>query len=378
MEHRARTVGGALVVAGVLVSVLAAASLAGELGPGGTFSDDNGNIHEGNIEAIAAVGVTKGCNPPANNRFCPASSVTRGQMAAFLVRALDLPSTGTDFFTDDGGSAFENDINRLAAAGIANGCNPPDSDRFCPETDVTREVMAAFLVRGFGYADTGGGGLFADTTGSIFGGDIDKLASAGVTKGCDPPANTNFCPSAPVLRDQMASFLARALGLPAIAPPPATPLMSIDDLAFTGAFRLKNGDFGVSNINYAVGALAYNPVNDSLFIVGHANQSAVAEYPIPAAGMQVAVVDLPESADPLQVFVDVLAATSDGNPDSLDRITGLMVVAGALIVNAKTWYDAPADNTYTTLVVPDADNLGANVGGSSVSTVPSTQVGTCR
>ncbi len=363
MERRARAVGASLVVAGMLVSVFAVASFAGELPPGGTFSDDNGNIHEGNIEAIAADGVTKGCNPPANNLFCPSSSVTRGQMAAFLVRALNLPSTGTDFFTDDGASGFESDINRLAAAGITKGCNPPENDEFCPETIVTREVMAAFLVRAFDYADTGGGGLFADTADSMFRSDIDRLATAGVTKGCDPPDNDRFCPNDPVLRDQMASFLARALGLPAITPPPANPLMAIDDLVFTGAFRLKNGDFGVSNINYAVGALAYNPANDSLFIVGHANQSAVAEYPIPEAGMQPAVADLPESADPLQPFADVLAATTDGNPDSLDRITGMMVVDGALIVNAETWYDAPGDNTYTTLVVPDVDNLGANVGG---------------
>ncbi len=363
MVHQPRTVAAALVAAALLISALAAVAAASELGPGGTFSDDNGNIHEPNIEAIAAVGVTKGCNPPANNRFCPASSVTRGQMAAFLVRALNLPSTGTDFFTDDGGSAFENDINRLAAAGITKGCNPPDNNRFCPDTNVTRAVMAAFLVRAFDYTDTGGGGLFGDTPGSIFANDIDRLATAGVTKGCNPPENDRFCPDELVLRDQMASFLARALGLPAIVPPPATPLMAIEGLAFTGAFRLKNGDFGVSNINYAVGALAYNPANSSLFIVGHANQSAVAEYPIPEPGMQAAVADLPESADPLQVFVDVLAVTSDGNPDSLDRITGMMVVDGALIVNAETWYDAPADNTYTTLVVPDAGNLGANVGG---------------
>ena len=348
---------------GLLVSVLVVASAAGELPPGGTFSDDNGNIHEPNIEAIAAIGVTRGCNPPANNRFCPDAPVTRGQMAAFLSRALNLPGANADFFTDDEGSAFEADINRLAAAGITKGCNPPDNDEFCPDADVTREAMAAFLVRGFGYADTGGSGLFADTAGSVFGTDIDKLATAGVTKGCNPPANTNFCPNDPVLRDQMASFLARALGLTAIVPPPPTALMAIDDLVFTGAFRLKNGDFGVSNINYAVGALAYNPDNDSLFIVGHANQSAVAEYPIPEAGMQAAVADLPESGDPLQVFTDLLGAAADGNPDSLDRITGMMVVDGALIVNAETWYDAPADNTYTTLVVPDADELGTDVQG---------------
>jgi hypothetical protein len=39
--------------------------------------------------------------------------------------------------------------------------------------------------------------------------DITWLADAGVTLGCNPPANTNFCPGDPVLRQQMASFLRR-------------------------------------------------------------------------------------------------------------------------------------------------------------------------
>lgn len=37
---------------------------------------------------LAAEGITQGCNPPLNDRFCPDKSVTRGQMAAFLARAL--------------------------------------------------------------------------------------------------------------------------------------------------------------------------------------------------------------------------------------------------------------------------------------------------
>jgi len=67
--------------------------------------------------------------------------------------------------------------------------------------------MAAFLVRAFGYADAGGSDLFVDDDTSIFENDIDKLGTAGVTRGCNPPANDRFCPSDKVLRDQMASFL---------------------------------------------------------------------------------------------------------------------------------------------------------------------------
>ena len=141
-------------------------------------------------------------------------------MAAFLTRALDLPATATDFFLDDDGTTFEGDINRLAAAGITSGCNPPTNDRYCPDGKVTRGQMAAFLVRAFGYTDNGGGDLFVDDDGSIFEADIDRLGTAGVTRGCNPPTNDRYCPTSPVLRDQMASFLSRALKLAPITPPP--------------------------------------------------------------------------------------------------------------------------------------------------------------
>ena len=95
--------------------------------PGATFVDvPTTHTFFADIEWMAAEGITKGCNPPTNDRYCPDSSVTRGQMAAFLNRTLNLPSTTTDFFVDDNDSVFEGDINRLAAAGISRGCNPPD------------------------------------------------------------------------------------------------------------------------------------------------------------------------------------------------------------------------------------------------------------
>jgi hypothetical protein len=68
-------------------------------------------------------------------------------MAAFLVRALGLTETGDVEFTDDNSSVFEDDIRRLAAAGITRGCNPPDNDHYCPDDGITRGQMAAFLHR---------------------------------------------------------------------------------------------------------------------------------------------------------------------------------------------------------------------------------------
>lgn len=66
---------------------------------------------------------------------------------------------------------------------------------------------------------SGAGDLFVDGNGSVFEDDINKLGTAGVTKGCNPPTNDRFCPNGLVKRDEMASFLTRALGLTPVTPP---------------------------------------------------------------------------------------------------------------------------------------------------------------
>lgn len=185
----------------------------------GTFFDDDGNVHEGFIEAIAAQRVTRGCNPPHKDRYCPCDSVTLDQMAAFLVRALGLADADHPGFTDVmPGSTFDLDIRELAKAGVTEGCNPPANTQFCPNDFVTREQMAAFLVPGFEYADVDHPGFVDVAVGSTFAQDINRLATAGVTLGCNPPANSRYCPKDFVKRDQMASFMGRALELTPLQP----------------------------------------------------------------------------------------------------------------------------------------------------------------
>jgi hypothetical protein len=195
----------------VRAPALLLAVLLAVLPPGGSFVDDDGNVHEGGIEAIYEAGVTQGCNPPANDRYCPDRTVTRGQMAVFLSRALTLPGTGNDYFSDDDGHIFEGGINRLRAAGITQGCNPPANDRFCPDREMTRGEMAAMLARAFDYP-VSTQDRFRDDDGHIFEAAIEKIAAQGVTVGCNPPANDRFCPDDYVTRGQMAAFLKRALG----------------------------------------------------------------------------------------------------------------------------------------------------------------------
>ena len=146
--------------------------------------------------------ITQGCG---GGLYCPSGKVTREQMASFLVRAFDLPASGTDYFTDDNSSFHENDINALAAAGVTSGCG---DGRFCPRSSVRRDEMASFMARALDLPPTGTD-FFTDDEGSVFHEDnINRIAAAGLTNGCAPGL---YCPSAVTLRDQMAAFLHRAL-----------------------------------------------------------------------------------------------------------------------------------------------------------------------
>ena len=105
------------------------------------FDDDSGSLHQADINALAAAGITLGCG---SRVYCPARAVSREEMASFLVRALELPASTTDFFTDDAASPHQADINALAASGITRGCG---AATYCPSSAVSREEMAAFLHR---------------------------------------------------------------------------------------------------------------------------------------------------------------------------------------------------------------------------------------
>ena len=201
----------AIVVAAVMVLGFAAAPVhATPPDAAGAFIDDDGSVHEPNINAIKEAGITRGCNPPANTLFCPTRSLTRAELASLFVRAFELPPAPTSGFEDIAGSVHEKNIDALAAAGITRGCNPPANSLFCPNRITTRAQMASFLVRALGLPPAPNQ-PFGDVADTIHRDDIAALAFAGITKGCNPPANDRFCPGNPVSREQIASFLARAL-----------------------------------------------------------------------------------------------------------------------------------------------------------------------
>lgn len=175
------------------------------LTPAPTFTDVSGT-HRTAVREMAITGITSGC---AADRYCPTQPLTRGQMATFLVRALRLPrAPNGPAFTDTAGSSHADAIRDLAAAGITSGCAP---DRFCPGAPVTRAMTASLLARALQLTGDGELGFTDVAPGSTHAANIDAVADAGITLGCDPD---RFCPDVTLTREQMASLLARAfLGL---------------------------------------------------------------------------------------------------------------------------------------------------------------------
>jgi hypothetical protein len=131
--------------------------------------------------------------------------VSRGQMATFLAKAMGLPPTTTDYFDDDDGTTHEPNINRIAEAGITKGCG---TRRYCPSSIVRRASMAALLAHALDLPPTNQD-FFTDDDDSPHEWAINRIAGAGITSGC---AEDRFCPDNEVTRGQMAALLHRAFG----------------------------------------------------------------------------------------------------------------------------------------------------------------------
>jgi hypothetical protein len=172
------------------------------------------------IEAIYAAGITGGC-ATSPLMYCPATPVTRAQMAVFLERGIHgssyappAVSNGTgfgDIAPDYWAAAW---IEQLHADGITDGCS---AGNYCPEQAVTRAQMAVFLLRakyGASYTPPGVGTAtgFSDVPTHYWAAAwIKQLALEGITSGCGSGA---YCPETPITRGQMAVFMSRTFTLP--------------------------------------------------------------------------------------------------------------------------------------------------------------------
>jgi hypothetical protein len=216
-------------VDGVSPSGLAAGGLHGLVveNPGGGFGtrpaawladfDDvpQGHMFHDFVERLVRNAITAGCG---FGDFCVGSSVTRAEMAVFLLRSANGPSwtpppaTGTMYADVPAGAFAAAWIEALSNAGITSGCAP---NLYCPNMAVTREAMAVLLLKaknGSAWTPPAAVGMFADVPASDpFAPWIEALFNAGITAGCSP---TLFCPDQPVSRGQTAVFLTETFSLP--------------------------------------------------------------------------------------------------------------------------------------------------------------------
>jgi hypothetical protein len=170
------------------------------------------------VERLVNAGITAGCG---NGEYCPEATVTRAQMAVFLLKGIhglsySPPAVGSstgfgDVNTDHWAGKW---IKQLAAEKITGGCG---SGNYCPDAAVTRAQMAIFLLKakyGASYSpaavgsSTGFGDVDTDHWAAKW---IKQLAAEGITGGC---GSGNYCPDTPVTRAQMAVFLVKTFNLP--------------------------------------------------------------------------------------------------------------------------------------------------------------------
>jgi hypothetical protein len=167
------------------------------------------------IENLFHNGVTGGCG---GGNYCPESSVTRAQMAVFLLKgehgsSYTPPACSVTLFADVPcpGGQFVDWVNQLSTEGITGGCG---GGNYCPTNPVRRDQMAVFLLKaqhGSAYVPPTCIGVFGDVAcPSTFADWIEQLAAEQITGGC---GGGNYCPSNPNTRGQMAVFLVKTFGL---------------------------------------------------------------------------------------------------------------------------------------------------------------------
>ena len=163
------------------------------------------------INAIAAAGITVG---DGQGNFLPTEDVRRGQMAAFIARALELdvdnpPDTSSfnDVSVDD---TFFKYIEAIADKDITVG---DGQGNFLPLENVRRGQMAAFMARALelDVDNPPNTSSFNDVSVDYtFFKYIEAIAAEGITVG---DGKGNFLPTENIRRGQMAAFIARAFGL---------------------------------------------------------------------------------------------------------------------------------------------------------------------
>ena len=162
------------------------------------------------INAVYYNGITGGCTACPRN-YCPALVAARNQMAVFIIKGKgETPSQApyNAYFDDIPNDGYAPYINRMYELGITLGCGVR---QYCPTANTIRDQMAAFIIRAklgevFTYPPNP---YFTDVPQTHWAFKyVQKLRELGITMGCTQP--TLYCPNNPLIRDEMAAFIARA------------------------------------------------------------------------------------------------------------------------------------------------------------------------
>jgi hypothetical protein len=174
------------------------------------------SLFHDDIIKVATAGITAGCG---GADYCPTSPVTRAQMSVFLLKsehgsAYAPPACSGVFADVPCPSAYADWIEQLSNEGVTAGCG---GGNYCPDASVTRAQMAPFLLKtsqGSAYVPPAAVGIFGDVPPGSFAADwIEDLYNRGITGGCS--ANPLlYCPNSSVNRQQMATFLVRTFMIP--------------------------------------------------------------------------------------------------------------------------------------------------------------------
>ena len=187
------------------------------------------------VETIFRRGITAGLGDGDFGRDNPA---TRAQMAVLLLKAVEgplyVPPPCTGMFPDvPCSSLFADWIEQLAVEGITAGCG---GGMYCPDSSVTRRQMAVFLLKAkesSSYSPPPATGIFGDVPkGDAFAPWIEELYNRQITGGCQA-SPLLYCPDNPSTRGQMAVFLVKTFGLE----PHGT--IAVSSLLFGGCTRLS-------------------------------------------------------------------------------------------------------------------------------------------